>query len=353
MANFAAAASQELHKANADYNYTNARYAPTGTNQVGVPFPAFKQSAGQTFTDWRPAGSAASTTMKRFNLPTNTNFFRQAYGNDAIGVGNQNLNAWVYRSQTLGNHGDVLSCNVDQDCSAWPGTTCNKNYESWPSAKGNQSGTYCSYTVYPELNNGHYSRKLANEGGIGKSCTTDKDCGQGYSCNNETDFIGRNLQQTGYCAMKYQCPDGSSHFLGTPYNSGIPQPPPSTQNNNGQGYNTEEECHNNSRAQQNCKQGANGKFYAVFPGYCPVPSDLRQNNNPSANVFSSSPREVKQGFRIPTYATSLASDYGTTPEVQAFSATNMSHGSHINESASMNQPFQYASSLDPPPNGNY
>ena len=43
------------------------------------------------------------------------------------------------------------------------------------------------------------------------------------------------IQQTGYCAQRYQCPDGSINFLGTPYNSGIPQPPPMNQNNNGQG----------------------------------------------------------------------------------------------------------------------
>jgi hypothetical protein len=38
----------------------------------------------------------------------------------------------------------------------------------------------------------------------------------------------------------YQCPDGA-HYLGYPYNSGIPIVPPPGQNNEGRGYSNEED----------------------------------------------------------------------------------------------------------------
>ena len=344
LANFAAATKNEIN--NMNNVYTNARYAPTGAQHVGIPFPAYKQSAGQTFTDWRPAGSGASTIMKEFNLPTNTNFFRQAFIDDAVGIGNNQLSAWVNRSQTLATQGETMACNNNDDCSPWPGTTCNSNYEPWPDAKGNQSGSYCAVTLYPEMENGQYFRKLINEGGIGKACTTDGDCGQGYACNNETDFNGKNVQQTGYCAQTYQCPDGSSHYLGYPYNSGIPQPPPNNQNNDGQGYRSEGLCLQNALGQQNCVQGVNGSWYAIYPGYCPVPPNLRVDG-PKGRVSTSSPNDIRTGFHIPAYATTNASNFGSNQSTKAFTAWNIPSGIKDGSIES----WEYARSLDPKPPG--
>ena len=345
-ANFSAVAQQEIQQNN-NNDYVNARYAPINRQRVGDWFPAFRQSAGQTFTDWTPSGSTESTWKKEYNLPTNDNFFRSAVTGDAIGLGNSQLQAWTTRSQTLSTHGSTMFCTQDSDCGAWPGTTCNANYEDWPDAKGNQSGSFCSTTVYPELMNGQYSRKLVNEGGIGRACSTDGDCGEGYSCNNEIDFNGKNVQQTGYCAQKYQCPDGKVRFLGTPYGSGIPQPPPYDQNNGGSGYGTKDECEANSSSQQNCVQGGQGGWYALFPGYCPVPANLREGS-PQGNVMTSSPKNLRQGFTIPAYATNNASNFGSNQSVKAFTSWNMP--SAVQDGST--EAWSYARSLDPMP-GNY
>lgn len=305
--NFAAAAYQELGQNN--NTYINSRYAPQGNQEVGMPFPLFRQPA-YYFTQWGPSPDTESTWKKQFNLPTNTNLFRRAVEGDAINLGNQQLNAWVYRTQTLGNNGDTIFCTNNQDCSPWPGTTCNSNYENWPDAKGNQSGSFCSYTVYPELEGGGYHRKNANQGGIGKNCRTDQDCGEGYRCNNQYDIQGRSIQQAGYCSQMYTCPDGSQRYMGYPYNSGIPQPPPPHQNRNGQGYPTYDDCLDNALGQQNCVTGPGGAWFAVYPGYCPVPPSKREGGNPQGSIPSTQPQEAQMGFVIPAYATNMASKTG-------------------------------------------
>ena len=349
--NFMASANKELKSFN--NTYTNSRYAPIGNQTTGKPFPAYKDFGGR-FTDWRPSGLKESTWKKEFNLPTNDNFFRTAVTADALNLGNAENSDWVARTQTLANVADTIGCNSDADCDAWPNTTCNLQYENWPDAHGNQSGGYCANVIYPELGpnigpsgGGQYNRKLANEGGIGRACSSDAECGQGYHCNNEYDFIGTNLQQTGYCAKKYTCPDGKTHFLGTPYNSGIPKVPPTEQNMNGQGYGSKETCLNSASAQQDCIRSGNGKWFAVYPGYCGVGTRLREGNNPQGNVRTTSPNVQRQGFTIPEYATNNASNIGS--KVQAFTTWNIPSG--VKDGSS--EALQYTMSINPMPKNLY
>jgi hypothetical protein len=336
---FRAAAQQEISKI--DNSYTNARYAPVGSSQVGEPFPLYKQP-GAYFTRWTPAGQAVSNMKREMNLPTNNTAFRQGMMDLGVGIANQNNIAWTNRTQTLANNGDPLSCVNNSDCSPWPGTTCNSQHESWDSAKGNQ-GNFCSYTVYPELKDSKYQRKDVNQGGIGKQCKTDNDCGDGYSCNQKTDFTGKNIQQTGFCSQMYDCPDGSSHYMGYPYNSSWPIPPPKDQNNNGQGYASKDACLHNMVGQQNCvRSDANGRWYAVYPGYCPVPANLRKNGNPMGSLYTSS---VQQEITIPAYATSSASNL--PQPVGAFAAWNIN--SNTGQLRQQNEPLQYSLAINPVP----
>jgi hypothetical protein len=336
---FRAAALEEITKTNS--TYTNARYAPLGDQSVGQPFPLYKQPAAY-FTRWTPAGQAESNRKRQMNLPTNNNAFRQGMIDLGVGIANQDNIAWMNRTQTLSNNGDPLSCVNDTDCEPWQGTTCNPQHQSWNDAKGNQ-GNYCSTTIYPELAGGSYFRKDANQGGIGKECRTSGDCGQGYSCNQQTDFTGKNIQQTGFCSQVYNCPDGSKQYMGYPYNSSWPVPPPKDQNNNGQGYSSKEVCLHNIRPQQNCVN-SNGKWFAVYPGYCPVPTNLRKDDNPVGSLYTSS---VQQSISIPAYASNAAST--VIQPVGAFAAWNInSSSSQLHE---MNQPLEYSLSINPiPPN---
>lgn len=353
--NFMAVANKELNQVN--NTYINSRYAPQGQEKVGKPFLAYKEFGGR-FTDYRPSGAVESTWKKEFNLPTNTNFFRTSVENDAINLGNAQNSSWVYQTQTLSNVGNYNLCNTNSDCDALPGTTCNRNYENWPDAHGNQSGSYCSKTYYPELTQngnpvgpqggGTYHRLLTNQNGIGKACTTNNDCGQGYYCNNEYDFQGSNLQQTGYCSMKYTCPDGSTKYLGTPYNSGIPLVPPSEQNNGGKGYPSKEVCLNDALAQQDCVRADNNRWYAVYPGYCPIPSNLRKGGQKFSSVRTSNQQTVNQGFRIPSFATNQASSTGS--KVQAFS-TAWNQPSSVKDGT--NEALAYSMSINPLPKNLY
>lgn len=310
-------------------NYLNSRYAPMGNETVGEPFPAYKEYAAR-FTDNRPSGLAESTLKKQFNLPTNTNFFRTSLTQDAVNLGNTGNEKWVADTQTLENVGWDVACNSTTECSAWPGTTCNLNYENWADAHGNQSGGYCSKTFYPELvqdgkpvgpnGGGTYERKNATQGGIGKSCQSDSDCGGGYSCNNEYDVKGSNRQQTGYCAKTYDCGDGGVRFLGTPWNSGIPKPPANDQNMDGRGYPSKDVCSQFATPQQDCIRANNGRYYAVYPGYCPVEPTLRESQKPYGNVRTTGPQAFANGIVIPSYATNKSSSIGS--KTQAFTTWN-------------------------------
>ena len=334
---FEAAAYRDTQQANQD-EYVNARYAPVGNQTVGDPFPLFRQPAFY-FTDWTPAGQSPSNLNRQMNLPTDNTLARNTQ--QAAGVKLQNIqnNAFVFRTQTLTNNGDPIACRNNTDCASWPGTSCNPQFSSWPDSKGNQ-GNYCSVTKYPELATGTYTRKDVNHGGIGKGCSTDDDCGTGYFCNNETDMFGKNIQQTGYCSQVYDCPDGQ-HYLGYPYNSGIPLVPPKGQNNNGRGYDNLEECTSHKMAQQDCKQDVSGKYFAVYPGYCPVPTNARQGSQPAGELLSSSPTTIEGGITIPGYATNEGSSI--TKPLRAFTAWNI----NADATNGMNGPLDYEISINP------
>ena len=347
-ANFAAATQTEIGQFNSVY--TNSRYAPTGNQTVGLPFPAYKEFGGR-FTDWYPSGSTNSTIRKQMNLPTNNNFFRTGFINDGVQYGNESNQAWVNQTQMLGNVGNEMLCTSNDDCRQFgfgDDVVCNSNYQNWTDAKGNQSGGYCAKTVYPELTAEGYFRKDINQGGIGRACTTNSDCGDGYSCNNQVNaFGGNNQRSTGYCAQTYQCPDGSSHYLGYPDGSGIPIPPSRDQNNKGQGYSSQDQCSQNALAQQNCVRGPNGNWFAVYPGYCPVATNLREGGNPRGATRSSSPNDIRTGFSIPPYATNNGSQWGGQRPTMAFTSWNLP--SAIQDGST--EAWSYARSLNPkPPN---
>lgn len=336
-AQFAASAYKNIDSV--DDTYVNARYAPVGNEKVGMPFPLFKQPAYYN-TDYTPAGQTPANLKRRMDLPTNNTLFRNTVQGDGVGLQNKQNNAWVYRTQTLANNGDTLACRNNADCEPWTGTTCNPQFMSWNDAKGNQ-GNYCSVTKYPELENGKFHRKDAYAGGIGKSCKTDDDCGSGYLCNNETDMFGKNIQQTGFCSQQYDCPDGS-HYMGYPYGAGTPISPPPGQNNGGRGYNTKAECVDVKLAQQDCKQDANHKWFATYPGYCPVVSNLR---SPSGMLPQSSMATVTQGIKIPAYATNQASFIGKPNN--AFISWNLNASPSL--VGEMSGPLKYELAINPNP----
>lgn len=303
---------------NPDFNqtYVNSRYAPVGNQSVGLPFPMYKEYGGR-LTDWRSSAYQTGTWKKQFDLPFNTNLLRTSITQDSINLGNDKNNSWVSNTQTLKNVTGTLGCNDNKDCDIHPNTTCNINYQNWNMNKGSQTGGYCSTTVYPELKNDtgqavlagqcgtQFVRLAAHQGGIGKKCTQDSECGKDYFCNNEVNVSGSNIQQTGYCAMKYECPQGKTAFLGTPWNSGIPIPPPSDQNAGG-GYSSQAQCMENAQSTQNCVQMCNGKWVATYPGYCEIAGSLR---GPQGETRTSSINVENQGFTIPAFATSRSSNW--------------------------------------------
>jgi len=338
---FEAAALHELGRAN-ENEYTNARYAPVGNEIVGKPFPAFREYAGR-FTDYTPAGQTASNWKRQANLPTDNTLFRNTIESNAVNLGNSQNTAWTYRTQTLANNGDTIACRNDTDCQSWPGTTCNGQYQNWTDAKGNQ-GNYCAYTVYPEVQSGTYNRKDTNQGGVGRACSTDGDCGTGYFCNNETNMFGTNVQQTGYCSIPYQCPDGSSHFLGYGYNSALPITPDPKQNNNGQGFSNQTDCMAQpGLGQEKCVQDSSGMWFATYPGLCPVPASMRSGASPTGQLAYSSEAALAGGIKVPAYATNKSSSI--TKPLQAFSAWNInSEASHLNN---MHAPMAYELAINP------
>lgn len=336
---FRAAAMKDNNEAE-KAGYPNARFAPTGNETVGKPFPLFRQS-GAYFTDWSSSGQTNSLYNLQRNVKTDSLMASNAMQSDAVSQATQQNVAMVNRTQTLSNNGQPVACRNDADCNPYPGTTCNPQYQDWDSAAGNQ-GNFCSYTVYPEIGEEGFKRKTTNQGGIGRACTHNGDCGEGYFCNNETDVFGKNIQQTGFCSQTYNCPDGTKKFMGYPYGAGEPVVPPKNQNNNGRGYSSKEECTNNSLAQQNCVQNK-GRWFATYPGVCPVVPSLRRGANP-LGAFSTSPPS-QQAIIMPGYATTGPSKFSSAP--QAFSAWNMNAvSSKYNEEKS---PLQYSLSINPRP----
>lgn len=322
-------------------SYTGPRFAPVGNQVVGDPFPLYNQGA-YMFTDYTPAGQTSSNQMRQMNIASNNTLARNTLQKAGVAVANSQNVATVFRTQTLGINGDPIACVSDKDCSAWPGTTCNTQFSSWNDSYGNQ-GNYCSTTYYPELASGTYSRKLTNEGGIGKGCNTDRDCGENYFCNNETDPFGKNIQQTGYCSMIYDCGDGKRHYLGTPYNSGIPITPSSEQNNHGRGYDTQEECVQNIVGVQQCTQDQNGRWFAVYPALCPVPNNLRSGSNPRGQLARTSTHSLNSGITMPGYVNTQSSSI--TKPLSAFASWNIN--AEADNMNSMQGPLDYELSINP------
>jgi hypothetical protein len=288
-----------------------------------APFMNYRETGGR-MTDWGSAGSRNSQIIGEQGLAYDNLKSRQTLQENAVPQQNQALQQWVYSTQTLSNPSfGTFSCTSDADCiqfntGSGEKYTCNPNYAPWSDAKGNQTGAVCSRTIYPELHwqepsesgNGPlvYHRKSASEGGVGARCNTDNQCADGYLCNNSTDFNGSNQQQTGYCAQPYTCPDKQQRFLGTPYNSSIPIPPDPEQNSNGYnsngkprgkdaGYETQADCMNNSSASQSCVYQNNG-WFAVYPGYCPLPTTQRKGGNPQGAMRQFSATDIDTGFKI-------------------------------------------------------
>lgn len=342
---FQAAAFNDLEKANKN-EYVNARYAPIGDEKVGMPFPLFRQPAGY-FTDWTSSGQTTSNYRRRLNLPTDNTLMRNTIQADGVSLANNQNSAFVFRTQTLVNNGDPIACVNDTDCESWPGTTCNRQYMSWNDAKGNQ-GNYCAVTKYPEMENGVYNRKTKLQGGIGKECRTDRECAVGYYCNNQTDIFGKNVQQNGFCSQVYQC-QGTTHYLGYPNNSSVPLAPPPEQNNNGRGYDSKKECNNSKLAQQDCVRGNTGKWFATYPGYCPVVTNLRSDSKPAGALPSSNISTVDKGIVMPGYASNLSStSFGpiSSKGVQPASSWS-SEGSLSTGNRQMSEPMAYELSINP------
>lgn len=187
LGNFSSAAMQSLHQGEA----VGGGYASRDANNN--PFPLYRQGA-YMFTDFTPAGLRESAYSLERNAPTNAVMANNAMQNDGVSQATQQNIAMVNRTQTLETNSYPIGCTSATDvCSAWPGTKCVAVNIDWNEAKGNQTN-FCSTVNYPELQNGMYHRLNANQGGIGKACRHDGECGQGYACNNETNLFGKNRQ---------------------------------------------------------------------------------------------------------------------------------------------------------------
>lgn len=313
-------------------------YASRDAN--GNPFPLYKQPA-YYFTDYTSSGNRNSYYNLARNLPTNTVMANNAMQSDGVSQANMQNYAMVNRTQTLETNKYPQGATSPNDpCGAYPGTKPLAAHIDWNDSKGNQT-TFCSSVHYPEMINGQYYRLSASQGGIGKACVNDNECGQNYFCNNETNMFGKNRQATGFCSQVFICPDGSKHFSGYPYNSGEPIPPPSDQNNFGKGYDTKEQCNDNLRGYQDCVQNANNKWFAVFTQYCPMEASLRKSGNP-VGALSKTPVSQKQ-IIMPGWGNQGASQISAGP--QAFYSWNInSEPSKFNEDKS---PLAYSLSINP------
>lgn len=342
---FQTAANNELNKINSD-DYVNARFAPNGNQTEGSPFLAYKEFGGR-FTDWTPNSQTVGNMKNEMHLPTNNSLFRNAQINNGVSIQNDQNTAWLYRTQTLANNGGVRSCVSDVECSQFPGTTCNSNYQDWDDVKGNQ-GNFCSKTFYPELESGIFNRKNVSQGGIGKACNTDNDCGSGYSCNNDVNIFGKNVKQTGYCSQTYDCGGSSKRHLAYPEGSGTPVPPPPEQNNYGKGYTTAKQCNNNKSPGQHCVADSSGRWFATYPGFCPVSREMTHSGaTPLGALSRSSASSISNGIGIPAssmFGSLKSSNHSQPKQLGSFSAWNNSESDKQNSDIS--SPLQYEMSIN-------
>lgn len=279
----------------------------------GNPFMNYKQPAN-FMTDNFPEGTRSGTYANQLNVAFDNTEQRGYMTEQGVPLQNNANKDWVFTNSTLGNPSfSGLSCTSDSDCVQYnTGNvrySCNSNYQPWQDAKGNQPGSTCVPTVYPELDfvdpdgNKKYSSNYGS-GGFGQQCTTDNDCTGGYVCNppvdsefaSTTDVAG----QKGYCTLKYKC-GSETRYLPVTYNSDIPFFPfePKQNNNNGQGFPSEEACLNGLTPVQDCvEQG--GKWFRVYPGYCPVTNDYRQGGQALGQFSTSKKNEIEKGIILPS-----------------------------------------------------
>lgn len=330
-----------------DVNYNLPVY---GNNN---PFINFRQPAVYN-TQWSTVNQDASILALAANVPLDRVAQQSLMTGSGVKVMNNVLDKFTYATQTMDQPGfninGVQQANSDAECPT--GYTRNAHFKGWDEAVGQQTGPICSKTIYPELlwvdenGNKQYNRKLQNEGGIGKSCVTNNDCGEGYECNNSTNTFGSNNQQTGYCAQTYMCGDGKKRYLGTPNNSLLPVVPSKDQNNNGKGYSSYDECDSNASPSQNCVLH-NGNYFAVFPAYCPIPAVARENKNPQGALNFNTPAE--DGFTIPAgLSNQLQHKYGfgSSRALGALAASRT-----LSEDTGNDEPMAYIQSLNGVPEG--
>jgi len=331
---FSSAAMQALHQGEVQ----GAGYASHDAN--GNPFPLFRQGA-YMFTDYTPAGNRESYYRNARNAPTDTVMANNAMQADGVAQATTQNYAMVNRTQTLELNSYPQGATSPTDpCKAFPGSKPTAVHMNWNNAKGNQTA-FCSQVHYPELEGGVYNRKLANEGGIGKGCTHDGDCGEGYFCNQETTTFGKNIQQTGFCSQMYMCPDGSKQAAGYPYNAGRPNPPPADQNMGGKGYASKEQCEDNIRGYQDCVQNNAGRWFAVYAQYCPLGASLRQGGNPQG-AFNTTPPQQQQ-IIMPGWGNQGPSGISSGPAALSAWNTN-AEVSKFNEDSS---PLAYSLAINP------
>jgi len=308
-------------------NYNLPKYSS------GKPFMNYK-APGAYMTDFTPAGNNISAVQGQLNMQADNTGVRNFMTTNGIPMQNNALQNWTYTIQSFSKPNfNTYSCTSDGDCDQFNTEgikyTCNPNYLPWDMTKGNQPGPVCSRTVFPEImwtNDGgapSYFRNLG-PGGITTQCYSDSECAEGYSCNMGTGVnFAESIQQasqTGYCAQPYECDDGETRYLSATYNNMIPMVNPE-QNNNGKGYKNQTECMAEATPLQRCVENQ-GSWYALFPGYCPIPAEYRNNSNPQGQLrnFKTS---KDSGFTIPTgLAPGKPSTMGTLSALQSMKKTS-------------------------------
>lgn len=302
----------------------------------GKPFLAYRQPAGQLFTDNGPSAYVESNYRRMANTPLNNEFSRQFMTDAAMNLSDRQGNLRMAQLQTFTNPSGLRGCSTDDDCTNLYGKDyeCNGSFEEWDEAHGMQ-GNYCSRVIYPELGpdvtkstagKSRYSRALTEQKGIGRACTADGDCASGYSCQTEFDLFGRGLQD-GYCAKPYSCGDGKTRYLKYS-NSGLPFVPPKEQNKYGKGFSTFEECKANASATQDCVQDSSGKFFGTYRAECPIGNDFRAGGSVDGNVIASTAAEAAGTSYLPGWEPGgTSSAGGVRDDPKAFSGFNMTGSS--------------------------
>lgn len=237
----------------------------------GEQFCAKGQYAGSLFTSYAPSGAFSVGFMQANGIGTNQNVARSLVNQQGLDIQRTaSFNAAAGLASMRSPDFDSFACSRDQDCAGTK--VCNLNRPDWGESFGAFS-PYCTEPQYPELATGVFMRETAMNGGIGAQCFSDSDCatGKGYRCTPGDVGLG-NVTQGGYCAQTFKC-GAETKYLKYPYGSSVPVQPSPSDNNSGAGFSSFQECNDSAAigaATRHCKQAANGRWYSVFPGYCPA-----------------------------------------------------------------------------------